>query len=101
MHLQRIRIAAFKNLKDVEINFSEFFERAAGDMPDTLPKPIRSHAVIGQNGSGKSNLIEAIVTIFRDVDLNNEASFDYELDYRIRGHAVTLKADSALGKRPW
>jgi len=97
MHLQRIKIADFKNLKDVEISFSEFFERGDGGKPE---QPIRSHAVIGQNGTGKSNLIEAIITIFRDVDLDNDASLDYELDYKIRGHDITLKADRAMGKRP-
>lgn len=79
MFLQRIKIEAFKNLNDIEISFSEFFEPSAGDQPK---QPIRSHAVIGQNGTGKSNLIEAIITIFRDVDLNHDASFDYELDYQ-------------------
>jgi len=97
MFLQRIKIETFKNLKEIEISFSEFFEPSAGDKPN---QPIRSHAVIGQNGTGKSNLIEAIITIFRDVDLNHDAGFDYELDYQIRGHAITLKADRALGNRP-
>lgn len=72
MHLQRIKIKDFKNLKDIEIAFSEFFEPSAGGK---AAKPIRSHALIGQNGTGKSNLIEAIITIFRDVDLNNDAYF--------------------------
>lgn len=97
MHLQRIKIADFKNLKNVEIAFSEFFERTDGGKPE---QPIRSHALIGQNGTGKSNLIEAIITIFRDVDLDNDASLDYELDYKIRGHEITLKANRAASKRP-
>jgi predicted ATPase len=96
MHLLRINIRAFKNLRDVEINFSEFFEPSGGDQA----KPIRSHAVIGQNGTGKSNLIEAIIMIFRDLDLNQAASFDYELDYSIRGHTIQIKADTATGNRP-
>lgn len=68
MHLQRISIRDFKNLKDFEIHFSEYFDHAGGDSAPQEAKPIRSHAVIGQNGTGKSNLIEAIITIFRDVD---------------------------------
>jgi len=97
MHLQRIKIGAFKNLKDVEIGFSEVFQSANGESE----KAIRSHAVIGQNGTGKSNLIEAIITLFRDVDLDREAGFDYELDYSIRGIKVQLKADLAKQKRPF
>ncbi len=101
MHLRRIKIKDFKNLKNVEIHFSEHFEKADIDKSDAIAKPIRSHAIIGQNGTGKSNLIEAIITIFRDVDLNNDASFDYEVDYRIRGHEVRLMADLARQKRPF
>lgn len=97
MHLQRIKIGSFKNLKDVEIAFSEVFQSANGESEKT----IRSHAVIGQNGTGKSNLIEAIITLFRDVDLDREAGFDYELDYSIRGIQVQLQADLAKQKRPF
>ena len=89
MHLQRIKIGNFKNLVNVEISFSEVFQ-SAHEGPSN--KPIRSHAVIGQNGTGKSNLIEALITIFRDLDLDRDAGFDYELEYSIRGHAVRLQA---------
>jgi predicted ATP-dependent endonuclease of OLD family len=57
-----------------------------------------SHAVIGANSTGKSNLIEAIVMIFRDLDLNHVASLAYEMDYSIRGHFIEIKA--LAGKRP-
>jgi len=101
MHLQRIKIRDFKNLKDVEFAFNEHFERAEGEKADASTKPIRSHAIIGQNGTGKSNLIEAIITIFRDVDLDRDASFDYELDYKIRDQLVQIKADHGKQKRPY
>lgn len=97
MHLQRIKIGSFKNLVNVEISFSEVFQSAHEEPTD---KPIRSHAVIGQNGTGKSNLIEAIITLFRDVDLDREASFDYEIEYSIRGHHIRLKAECEKQKRP-
>lgn len=100
MHLQRIKISEFKNLRNLEIMFNERFQRAEGITGDSQLKPIRSHAVIGQNATGKSNMIEAIITIFRDVDLNNNASFDYELDYKIRGHEIRLVADMVKQKRP-
>jgi predicted ATPase len=101
MHLRRLKIKDYKNLKDFEILFSEYFEREEIDKAETPIKAIHSHAVIGQNGTGKSNLIEAIITIFRDVDLNNDASFDYELDYNIRGHEVSLAAELSEQKRPF
>jgi predicted ATPase len=101
MHLRRIKIKDFKNLRDLEICFSEFFEHEEVDKAEMTAKPIHSHAVIGQNGTGKSNLVEAIITIFRDVDLNNDAGFDYELDYGIRGHEVSLTANLEKQKRPF
>jgi ABC-type cobalamin/Fe3+-siderophores transport system ATPase subunit len=76
MRLDRVYIDGFKNLKAVEINFDE--RRL-------------TTVVIGQNGAGKSNLIEAIADIFRFADLNrSEPSFKYELDYRIGSHTVRL-----------
>ncbi|MBH2008148.1 MAG: AAA family ATPase, partial [Xanthomonadaceae bacterium] len=101
MQLQRIRIPAFRNLRDLDITFETHLPPAAGAPADTQSKPIRSHALIGQNGTGKSNLIEALITIFRDVDLDREAAFDYTLEYSIRGHAVRIEADTAKQKRPY
>jgi len=101
MQLQRIRIPAFRNLRDLDIAFDSHLQPPAGAPADALPKPIRSHALIGQNGTGKSNLIEALITIFRDVDLDREAAFDYTLEYSIRGHAVRIEADTAKQKRPY
>lgn len=76
MRLDRVYIDGFKNLKQLTADFDE----------DRL-----TTVVIGQNGAGKSNLIEAIISIFRWVDLRrNEPRFHYRLDYRIDGVKVTL-----------
>ncbi|MBQ1783304.1 MAG: AAA family ATPase [Gammaproteobacteria bacterium] len=101
MQLQRIRIPAFRNLRDLDITFESYLQPAVGAPADARPKPIRSHALIGQNGTGKSNLIEALITIFRDIDLDRDAAFDYSLEYSIRGHAVRIEADTAKQKRPY
>lgn len=101
MQLKRIRIPGFRNLRDLDITFDSHLQPAIGAPADALPKPIRSHALIGQNGTGKSNLIEALITIFRDVDLDREAAFDYMLEYSIRGHAVRIESDTAKQKRPF
>ena len=89
MHLERLKIASFRNLRDFEI----IFTRSVKDGEGTL-RNFKSHAVIGQNGSGKSNMIEAIVTIFRDLDLNPKegTAFGYELDYTCRGHQVKVRS---------
>ena len=101
MQLQSLRIPAFRNLRDLDIVFESHLQLAGGAPAGAQPKPIRSHALIGQNGTGKSNLIEALITIFRDVDLGREAAFDYTLEYSIRGQAVRIEADTAKRKRPF
>lgn len=100
MQLLRLCLPLFRNLRALEMEFAPHHARSAS-APDAPPKPIRSHALIGQNGTGKSNLIEALITIFRDVDLDREAAFDYELEYSIRGRTVKLQADGAKQKRPF
>jgi len=101
MQLRHLAIPQFRNLRGVAIDFATQLEPAPGGAPPTGPKAIRSHALIGQNGVGKSNLIEALITIFRDVDLDREAALDYTLEYEIRGHTVRLQADTAKQKRPY
>lgn len=101
MQLLRIRIPSFRNLRGLDIAFETHLQAVASGPADAQPKPIRSHALIGQNGTGKSNLIEALITIFRDVDLDREAAFDYTLEYSIRGHAVRIEADTSKQKRPY
>ncbi|MBX9899362.1 MAG: AAA family ATPase [Burkholderiaceae bacterium] len=101
MQLQRLYLPNFRNLHDVEINFASHLSPAIGAPSNEQPKAIRSHALIGQNGTGKSNLIEALITIFRDIDLGLPASFDYELSYTIRGHLIEIKAISSEQKTPF
>ena len=38
----------------------------------------------GENGAGKSNLLEALTIIFRNLDLELKAPFDYKLKYECR-----------------
>lgn len=100
MQLLHILIPTFRNLRDLDIAFATHLQPTA-NATDAPPKPIRSHALIGQNGTGKSNLIEALLTIFRDVDLDHDAAFDYTLEYSIRGHVVRIGANTARQKRPY
>jgi recombinational DNA repair ATPase RecF len=59
MRLIRVTIKRFKNLNDVTINFDS-------DSPFTV--------FVGENAAGKSNMIEALTTIFRDLDLDSACS---------------------------
>jgi predicted ATPase len=95
MHLERVKIPAFRNLKDFEIAFTQGVDDPS---VEGGRRTFGSHALIGPNGAGKSNLIEAIIAMFRDLDLYEEASLDFELDYNVRGHRIEIKAQK--GKRP-
>jgi ABC-type cobalamin/Fe3+-siderophores transport system ATPase subunit len=76
MRLDRVYIDGFKNLKQAEVTFDE--------------SPLTT-VIIGQNGAGKSNLIEAIVDVFRFTDMNRGAPrFRYEIDYRLNGKTIRL-----------
>lgn len=101
MQLKHLFVRHFRNLRDVALDFSTHLPLVPGAAADALPKAIRSHALIGQNGTGKSNLIEALITIFRDIDLDREAALDYALEYGIRGHVVRVEADTAKQRRPF
>lgn len=101
MQLRYLAIPQFRNLRNLEVSFASELEPVSGTPGNTPAKRIRSHALIGQNGTGKSNFIEALITLFRDVDLDREAAFDYTLEYEIRGHIVRIQADTAKQKRPY
>ena len=101
MQLRYLAIPNFRNLRGLVIDFATHLEPRPGAASKAAPKAIRSHALIGQNGTGKSNLIEALITIFRDVDLDRDAAFDYTLEYEIRGHVVRIQAALAKQRRPF
>jgi predicted ATPase len=77
MRLDEVTIGEFKNLRDFHVNFDE-------NSPYTV--------LVGENGSGKSNLIEALSLIFRNLDLDLEAPFSYNLKYRCREYDVDVRA---------
>ncbi|MGR3958181.1 AAA family ATPase [Vibrio lentus] len=100
MQLRKFELKEYRNLRGVDITFAEKYERQSNSKP-CEQKAIRSHALIGQNGTGKSNLMEALITIFRDVDLDRDAEFDFLLEYSIREHIVKIEADTEKQKRPY
>lgn len=70
MQIEFVKIKAFRNLSNFEIDFSQM-----------------KTVLIGQNASGKSNFLEAIVLIFKqldylDDDIKEEFFFEYEIVYR-------------------
>ena len=77
MRLEKVRIGSFKNLRDLNVVFDEL-------SPYTV--------LVGENGAGKSNLIEGLALVFRNLDLDVEAPFDYELQYECRDNIISVKA---------
>jgi len=79
VRLDRFWIGDYKNLKDVTVDFDE-------DHWVTV--------VIGWNGTGKSNVLEALATLFRDLVMGERVpSFPYKLRYRIHDLWVSIDAD--------
>lgn len=80
MRILYLKIPNFKNLKGLVLKIN--------------PKDMTT-VVIGKNAAGKSNLIEALVNIFRHLDLGIEPPKefqDYEIEYNCRGHRVKVRA---------
>ncbi len=76
----------FKNLENVRINFDEEHLMTV---------------IVGCNGSGKSNVLEALVAIFRNLDIGESPPFSYELRYRLGGESavrwILVDADPTRG----
>lgn len=76
----------FKNLENVRIDFDD----------DSLMT-----VIVGRNGSGKSNVLEALVAIFRNLDLGETPPFAYEIRYKLgmddKARWITVNADPSRG----
>jgi len=78
MRLDKLTILGkFKNLKGFTIDFDE-------ESSTTI--------LVGRNGTGKSNLLEALTIIFRDLDLGEPPAFPYVLEYVCRGRKIKIAA---------
>lgn len=92
MRLDRLWIDRYKNLRDITIDFDE-------DEWVTV--------LIGWNGTGKSNVIEALSIIFRDLIFTSKKKsskftppFSYRLYYECSGQDLCVHADhSKIGAK--
>lgn len=77
MRIDYVYIEKFKNLKEFRISFDQ------SQMNTVL---------LGQNATGKSNFIEALILIFKHLDLeeNPPQNFKYEIQYQIAGIGVNI-----------
>lgn len=75
MRIDRLYLEEFRNLVDFEVDFDQTSNR---------------QVIVGRNGVGKSNLLEALTWIFRDLDLEQESAFAYEIEYLCNQHCVKI-----------
>jgi len=75
--LQSLWVDGYKNLNDIDITFGE----------DQIPI-----ALIGNNGSGKSNIIEALSHIFMGLYYDKPISFSYNISYFVHSHRVKVSS---------
>ena len=80
LSLKSISIKKYKNIKEQTFDFS---------------KNTGYITLVGLNGSGKSNLLEAISLIFQGLFYKKEIPFDYEIKYEMDGHLYERKKRSA------
>jgi predicted ATPase len=79
MRLDYVKIDQFKNLNDFEVDFD-----ARSKEPVTV--------LLGRNGSGKSNFLEALVIIFRDLrEAKTTTSFAYDLRYTLQRGTLAVR----------
>jgi predicted ATPase len=86
MRIKRLKIFSYKNITEINLEFKS-------DLVTLL---------VGQNGLGKSNLLEAVALIFRDLDLlekeekwedwsRQDNQFSFEIWYECKGALVWIK----------
>ncbi|PFD04461.1 AAA family ATPase [Bacillus cereus] len=78
MKITRLWIEEFRNLKHFLIEFNN-------DKPN-ISELLNTTVIIGRNGSGKSNLLEAIVFIFRNLHMGIKPKFSYRINYTRNYH---------------
>lgn len=76
MQIKRLFINGYKNLINTRIEFQ------STDIP---------LAIIGNNGTGKSNLIEALLHIFIGLYYDKPPDFDFEIEYEAHNKSIKIK----------
>ena len=75
MRVDRLYLESFKNLREFEVDFHV-----------SSPRQV----VVGRNGVGKSNLLEALLWIFRELDLEEDSWFAYEIEYHCNSEYIKI-----------
>jgi predicted ATPase len=86
MRVDKLLIKDFKNLRNVLVDFDENKERSV---------------LVGRNGVGKTNLLEALTWIFRIIELREKVKdekpfFGFRINYVCNGHLVEVESTSEV-----
>lgn len=84
MRIDWLKIPSYRNLRNFEIDFDE-------NQPTTV--------LLGHNGSGKSNLLEAIVEIFRELESGKSTWFPYSIRYFCNNQRIEVEANRGASRR--
>jgi predicted ATPase len=81
MRIDKVYIEKFKNLHQFNI-----------DLDETKMQTV----LLGENAAGKSNFLEALVIIFRDLDLEVQTSFSYTIEYKCKGNLIKVNGGPGI-----
>ncbi|WP_375460066.1 AAA family ATPase [uncultured Enterovirga sp.] len=80
MRVDRLYLSNFRNLRDFLIDFDEGSARTV---------------LVGRNGVGKTNILEALTSIFRQLDLRAKPNFAYRIVFSCNEYRVDVEATPA------
>lgn len=83
MRIDRLALPSYRNLTDFEVDFDDTSNR---------------QVIVGRNGVGKSNLLEALTQIFRDLDLEEDSGFEYRIEYLCNEHFVRIDCSRPIAE---
>lgn len=76
MRVDWLYLKNYKNLNGFEVDFNLSSER---------------QVVVGRNSVGKSNLLEALAWIYRDLDLEEDSGFEYKIKYKCNDSYIKIE----------
>ncbi|MES2286764.1 MAG: AAA family ATPase [Bacteroidota bacterium] len=81
MRIDKVNINGFKNLNQFKID---------------LNTAVKHTVLLGQNAAGKSNFLEALVIIFRDLDLGENPTFEFDIEYKCKINNIRVVGSPLL-----